>query len=281
MASGDVIEVAMAATFDRKRDRKRLLSGIEVIPISAEQRSPRLISEGALVERLDGRFAETVRLSDRLSTLTRSLEARGLRYCVFGGWVRDTISDIRAMPVAGPPRDVDLVVRGIEIEDILQNLPSDVRPTMFGGVQSDAAPVAFDIWPLHETFLIHYLKLAPTFESLLKSTDFNINAGLFFPRQGTVAPAILDGGMLEALRIRTLGFNGTHLPFPLMQCARLAAYAGKLSLELTPTVRKFMQDIIADPVRREQVLRGLAENYAASVCKRAEQVLQRFGEGAK
>jgi hypothetical protein len=272
-------EVAVAVTFGRKDNYLRALTHVEVLSVPGGWHPARLVEDRALIDWLAARFAQALRLSDRLSTLTQSLEVRGLRYCVFGGWVRDTVSAFHAMPMTGPPRDIDLVVRGIEVKDLLQNLPSDVRRTLFGGIQSDAEPIAFDIWPLHETFLIQYLGLAPTFESLLQSTDFTINAGLFFPRQGADMPAILDGGMLEALATRTLAFNGTFLPFPVMQCARLAAYAGKLSLELSPTVRTFMQNILADPARREQVLLGLRQNYAPSITDPARQVLERLMEG--
>jgi hypothetical protein len=69
------------------------------------------------------------------------------------------------MPVAAPPRDIDLVVSGIEVGGLLEILPSDVKRTIFGGIQSGFGPGAFDIWPLHGTFLIKYLRLLPTFES--------------------------------------------------------------------------------------------------------------------
>jgi hypothetical protein len=250
------------------------LTGVEVVSVAAHRKPTIFITHGPLLERLEARFDGELQLSDRLFTLTKNLEEHGLRYCVFGGWVRDTISEIQGMPVAGPPRDIDLVVRGIEVEGLLEKLPPDVRPTMFGGIQSNTGPVAFDIWPLKETFLIQYLGLAPTFESLLRSTDFNINAGLFFPRQGADIPEILDGGMLEALLGRTLMFNATSLPFPIMQCARLAVYAGKLSLNLDPAVQAFMLEIVADPIRREQVWLGLSQNCRPDVASRARQLLQ-------
>lgn len=271
-------EDAVAVNFDQERDRQRALLDVDVVSVVAERHPVRPVGDSALMDQLELRFSEAVCLSDRLSVLTSNLEEQGLRYCVFGGWVRDTICDIRAMPVMGPPRDIDLVVRGIEVEGLLQNLPSDVRQTVFGGVQSNVGPIAFDIWPLHETFLIHYLGLAPTFESLLQSTDFTINAGLFFPRQGGEGAEILDGGMLNALITHTLAFNGTILPFPVMQCARMAAYAGKLSLDFAPEARAFMQDVIADPAKREQVLLGLSQNYPASISNRARQELKKLGK---
>lgn len=271
----------MAPTFKREQDRKRALADVEVIQVVAQHGSITSIRDKGLLGRLESRFEESVRASDRLSALVDSFETQRVRYCVFGGWVRDTISQAKTMPVVGSPRDIDLVVQGVEIEALLSSLPSDVRPTIFGGVQSEAAPIAFDVWPLHETFLIDRLRLAPTFESLLRTTDFTINATLFFPRQAANDPTILDAGMFEALDTRTLAFNCEFLPFPVMQCARLAAYAGKLSLNLAPAVRAFMQQIIQDPVRYEQVLFGLDKFYPASISSRAEGVLRRLIEDAR
>ncbi len=272
----DEKEVAEVPTVIPERNSELRQADIEVIRVAAEVHRPSSVQDTDILDHLRARFTQALRLSNRLLALTRSLEARGLRYCVFGGWVRDTIYELLAPPAISSPRDIDLVVRGTELECLLQLLPSDVRSTMFGGIQSNAEPIAFDIWPLHETFLIRYMGLAPTFEGLLQSTDFTINAGLFFPCQRVESPALLDGGMLEALRTRTLAFNGPFLPFPVMQCARLAAYAGKLSLNLTPPVQEFMEDVLADPVRREQVLLGLGQNYPPSTADRGRQVIERI-----
>jgi hypothetical protein len=271
----------MAPTFKREQDLKCALADVEVIQVVAQRSSVTSIGDKGLLERLESRFEDSVRASDRLSALVHSFETQSARYCVFGGWVRDTISHVKTMPVVGSPRDIDLVVQGVEIETLLSSLPGDVRPTIFGGIQSEAAPIAFDVWPLHETFLIDRLGLAPTFESLLQTTDFTINAALFFPRQAANEPTILDGGMFEALDTRTLAFNCEFLAFPVMQCARLAAYAGKLSLDLAPTVRAFMRGIVQDPARYEQVLFGLDKFYPASISSRAQGMLHKLIEDTR
>lgn len=254
------------------------LRDVEVIPVVTEGESHpvRSSDDRCLIDLLEASFLQVLRSSERLYALTQSLEAQNLRYCIFGGWVRDTVSAFLSMPVTAPPRDIDIVVCGIEVGDLLQRLPSDVRPTIFGGIQSNAEPIAFDIWPLHETFLIRYLHFAPTFESLLQSTDFTINAGLFFPRQGVEAPTLLDGGMLDALSTHILAFNGAFLPFPMIQCARLAAYSGKLALNLSPAVRAFMLDILTNPAQRELVLLGLDQNYPRSISEKGRQVIDRL-----
>jgi hypothetical protein len=263
------------------QDRKRALANAEIVSVVAAHQAPRTIEDPTLLHQIEIRFENTLRKNARLAGLSRQLDVRGLKYCVFGGWLRDTIDDLQSATAGGPPRDIDLVVRGVEVGDLLEMLPADVRPTMFGGVQSGAGASAFDIWPLHETFLIQHLRLEPTFENLLKSADFTINAGLFFPPREAAPSRFMDGGMLKALRTRTLDFNYSSLPFPVMQCARLAAYAGKLSLTLSPAVRGFMCEIMNVPSQRERVLLGLRQTYSPPVVKTAEQILNGLIEARK
>jgi hypothetical protein len=260
-------------------DPKPELSDVEVVRVAGEPELLRDIRDAALVETLEARFHDALLRNTRLQSLIQVLAARRLRFCVFGGWLRDHVSYARALPLVAPPRDIDLVVSGIDVRGLLEILPRDVKSTIFGGVQSGFGPDAFDIWPLHETFLIKYLDLRPTFESLLQTTDFNINAAIFFPAEGNNPPFVLDRGMFKALTTRTLSFNCACLPFPIMQCARLAAYAGKLSLNLSPAVRAFMLGVVADAGRRERVLFGVSENYPEMIAKRARQVLADLCEG--
>ncbi|EJN09036.1 hypothetical protein PMI42_06969 [Bradyrhizobium sp. YR681] len=262
--------------FERKRDVA--LGDVALVRVEGEPSPVGEIHDLALVEQLELRFRATLKASSRLAGLIEAIEANGHRYCVFGGWLRDTVSQVAAAAPAEAPKDIDLVVRGVELDDLLHWLSGDVKPTIFGGIQSDAPPVAFDVWPLHDTFLIRRLKLPATFEGLLKSTDFTINAGLFFPKQGAQDAAMMDGGLLQALRSRRVAFNCGSLVFPTMQCARLAAYAGKLSLELAPPVRAFMREIVADPARLAEVRQGLAKFYPGHVADAAERVLQELIE---
>ncbi|RFC64033.1 hypothetical protein DYI37_06610 [Fulvimarina endophytica] len=215
----------------------------------------------------DADFAAVLAASRRLTDLLANLEAAGKRYCIFGGWLRDTL----AARICGTPapRDVDLVVAGIEVEALIAVLPADVRPTMFGGVQSPADPVPFDIWPLHETFLIRRLSMPVSFESLLRTADFNINTALYFPAQAGSAPAILDGGMLGGIQGRRLSFNAGQIPFPVMQCARVLAYGAKLDLSYDAPVLGFLREILDSPASRTEIIEGLRRFQPRSVAEKA------------
>lgn len=229
---------------------------------------PLVVFEGTPhVAMLDEAFRLVLEKSDRLSNALRRLDEAEARYCVFGGWLRDTLSArARGTPV---PRDVDLVVSDLDIDALMKLLPEDVRPTMFGGVQSSTPPVPFDIWPLHETFLIRTLRLPASFESLLRTADFDINAAIYFPTQGESASSIFDAGMLAALHARLISFNASDLPFPVMQCARLAAYAAKLDFGFAQPVLEFMRNTLADRRNRREVVAGLEHYHEGLVAEKA------------
>ncbi len=222
-------------------------------------------------------FAAVLAASQRLTGLLANLEAAGKRYCIFGGWLRDTLA---ARSWGTPaPRDVDLVVGGIGVEALIAMLPTDVRPTIFGGVQSSADPVPFDIWPLHETFLIRRLSMPVSFDSLLQTADFNINAALYFPAQAGLDSAILDAGMLGGIRDRRLSFNAGHIAFPVMQCARVLAYGAKLNLSYDAPVLKFLREILNSPVYRTEIIEGLRCFQPRSIAEKAVAAIRPIMDG--
>lgn len=254
------------------------MAQVEVVPVDGHWRAPRIIRDSPLTHAVERRFKDVLKYSNRLRVLVQHLDENGAEYCVYGGWLRDNLSS-QITELDSFPRDIDIVERGLEVEQLLSYLPSDVSRTIFGGVHSREGGLPFDVWPLHETFLIKRLCLPPTFENLLHSTDFNINAGVFFPKSRLREAELIDGGMLDAIRDRVLAFNANLLPFPVIQCARLAAYAGKLSLTLTPAVQAFMSEIVADARNYQQVLLGLSEYYPPETYALGRQVLERLKEG--
>ena len=249
----------------------RMVPGSQVPPVRLEGTPDVLLADMA--------FESALAASGRLARLLTTIEAQGARYCVFGGWLRDTVS-AHARGTPGP-RDLDLVAASIESHALIAALPADIRPTMFGGVQSSAGPVQFDIWPLHETFLIRTLSLPVSFDSLLETADFDINAGLYFPAQAEQPSAIIDAGMLDAIRRGRLSFNSRHLPFPILQCARLLAYRAKLDLNLDSAVLFFMREILATPSSRAQVADGLQRHQPPAVAEKAIAAIEQVVEDGK
>ena len=245
----------------------RDIGGIELQLVGGSQ-APSVLLEGTPeLEWANWAFSSVLMTGQRLADLLTRLGVVGARYCVFGGWLRDTL--VAHGSGTPSPRDVDLVVAGVSVDALIAALPADICRTMFGGVQSSVGPVPFDIWPLHETFLIRPLSMPVSFQSLLQTADFNINAALYFPAQVGHAPAILDAGMLSAIRRRCLSFNASHLPFPLMQCSRVLAYAAKLDLALDPSVFRFVREMLGVQTNIEHVIDGLTRYQPHDVAEKA------------
>ncbi len=256
---------------------KAAFENIEIRRVAGLQRPPTSLKGTPEVTAADEAFGSVLERSDRLASTLASLKSAKAQYCVFGGWLRDTLANrVQGTP---PPRDVDFVVAGVDLATLVGLLPSDVQPTMFGGVQSSAPPVPFDMWPLHETFLIRVLRLPASFESLLRTADFNINAALYFPAQDEQVPTIVEAGMLSALESKQISFNASDLPFPVLQCARLAAYAAKLDFSFAPSVLEFMRMTLRDSRHLEEVVAGLERYQRGPIGEKAIAVVTSIVEG--
>ncbi|MFG6546376.1 hypothetical protein [Sulfitobacter sp. 1A13730] len=224
------------------------------------------------VAKADQAFSSMLGKSKDLSSLISKLDDGDFLFCVFGGWLRDSLSgDILA-------RDIDLVVSGIDVADLHKSISCETRTTIFGGIAGESEAIPFDIWPLEDTYLIRKLSLPASFQSLLKTADFNINAGLYFPPQRGAQSYILDGGMAESLRSRVIRFNSEHLVLPVVQAARLLAYAAKLNFSFDRHTRYFIQNLIEDCETQRQVVEGLRSFQPKSISDKAEEIMRKFLE---
>ncbi|WP_417672403.1 hypothetical protein [Roseibium sp.] len=225
------------------------------------------------VAKADRKFSSLMEKSEDLSNLITKLDRGNFTYCIFGGWLRDTLAGhITA-------RDIDLVVSGIEVDDLRQFISCETKATIFGGIMGKSETTPFDIWPLGDTFLIRKLSLPASFQTLLQTTDFNINAGLYFPSQRGALPYILDGGMGEALRNRIIRFNSEHLVLPVVQTARLLAYAAKLDFSFDRHTYNFVKEVIQNHKNQRDVIEGLRSFQPKSIANRAEEIMQKFFKG--
>lgn len=236
-------------------------------------RTPTKVYKGTTeVVKVDRAFSSALRQSEELANLISKFDSAKVSYCVFGGWIRDTLA------VDVPARDIDLVVTNVVLEDLLAEFPYQTRSTIFGGISSSSGSIPFDIWPLQDTFLIRKLSLPANHDSLLRTADFNINSALYFPSQRSDPPLILDGGMIKSLKERVIRFNSHCLVSPIVQAARLAAYAAKLGFEFDKYTHRFVRDIVKDNEKRRQVVEGLHVFQSKPVAARAVDIVLSLSE---
>ena len=166
-------------------------------------------------------------------TIVHRLRGAGLGVVVVGGWARDVL-------VGRVPHDIDMVVTGAGNKPFEDILPPAARRTALGGLAFEFGELEVDLWPLETTYLLRQFSLKPSLEVLMRVIDFNINAILFTPEHFAREPGAVEAGMLNAFERCEIDFNCGVLALPVAQVSRLAYFAAKLGLALSPRVKGFM-----------------------------------------
>ena len=214
------------------------------------------IESQSLVDFLQAELDRTLENDDLIASVFAKIAARYGRAVIFGGWVRDHLA-LRSNPRQPRPRDIDIVVAS-EIENLEDFVGSpDFRPTIFGGVNFKAASMEVDVWSLGQTFIFERYAITPSFDRLPNISDFTINSIIFRPAQFWGHASIRDSGCLDALDKGEVTFQYHRISYPRIQAARAIIYAAKLNLRLSPEVREFVEQQIADKPGSNDILDGI------------------------
>ncbi len=240
-----------------------------VIPSEWYMRKP-------LVEHLQTQFEKFVASNEQLRATVRTLDSLDAPYYAYGGWVRDHLTSIPYVEnEAIAAKDIDLVVEKVSGEQLGLLINPPYRRTIFGGYACDSGAKPFDIWALNDTFLIRGLRLSGDLPTLLRVTDFNINAVIFSPANARRGPRLLDGGCLKALELRTIDFQGEVVPFPVLQAARLLIYGTKLRFSFSERVSRFIRNVAETSENRRTIQDGVL-SHAPRYAKDAISLLQKM-----
>lgn len=159
--------------------------------------------------------------------------------CLFGGLLRDVL-------VFGPaarPRDVDLVIADVTVDELGRVLaPWIDRRTRFGGFQLSVEGVAIDLWPLHQTWAFGRPGVPPpSFVALPRTTFLNVEAVVaeFVPATGAIGP-LHTHGFFDGVLAQTLEVNFEDNPSPALCVARSLTLATKLGYSIGPRLTRFL-----------------------------------------
>jgi hypothetical protein len=239
----DSIPLYELSTFVSKQDRG--------VPSSARLRR-------ALIGRLQTDFTELVRGDEVLGQIVRRLQSTSSRAVVFGGWVRDRLISLHCGRSI-LPRDIDLVVHGLDARQLRQLLPANSRENIFGGLNVPTATTQLDIWPLDRTHMIVRRRLPIQFDTLPRTTVFRINSIVFYPKELFADPELSDAGCFDAIATRVVDFQSREVPLPLVQVARALMYATKLQFDLADEVAAFIRQVCVGPDELRTVEVGLRD----------------------
>jgi hypothetical protein len=177
-------------------------------------------------------------------TVKDLLELR-TRAVFFGGALRSLLLGRLYFNRPGRPRDLDIVVEGLETDE-LQRKFSDfiVRRTRFGGLQLRRMNWAIDIWPLHTTWAFSALNMpARTFADLPRTTTFNIESiAATVSGEGESDRTVFSGDdqFFDAIRTRTLDLNQAENPFPDLCVVRALSFAAKYDFKVARRLAEFL-----------------------------------------
>jgi hypothetical protein len=200
------------------------------------------------IRRLAGRFLSgRERSKAALRAVVRLLAQHHIDAVLFGGAVRDLALGIPR------PRDVDIVVRGAELDMIRSALSraGRLRSTRFGGLHWERHGWMFDIWRLEDTWAIRQFHWAPVDFSLLpRTTFFNIEAiAIDLTSSKGQKRSVYESGFFDAMSTRTLDINLEANPFPALCVIRTLV----MSLRLEFFVSRRLAEYIVKHGRSEGI----------------------------
>jgi hypothetical protein len=182
-----------------------------------------------------------------ISATLEEIKRNGWSAVFFGGTLRSLLLDRLERDSPGRPRDIDIVLKDVDLNALRQSFDSFLsRETRFGGLQLRRREWQFDLWPLHETHLIkHDRKVNPTFDDLPTTTFFNIEAIAVevWPRAGRQRRIFSgDDQFFRGILHKTIEINRIENPFPELCVVRAIVMAANSQWRIGPRLSRFLAE---------------------------------------
>lgn len=180
-------------------------------------------------------IAETLRL----------LREANVRAVFFGGTLRSLILSRVQSGRFGRPRDVDIVVSGITLEQLRQQFHGSIRrETRFGGLQLERMSWQFDVWPLEQTWAFRTSSdLEPHFSRLPFTTFFNLEAiavDVWAPPGQPRAIYSGDDQFFDGILDQVLEINLEENPFPVLCVVRSLVFISMTGFSIGPRLAQYL-----------------------------------------
>lgn len=176
------------------------------------------------------------------------LHERGWHSVLFGGTPRSLLWSRLYRGRPGRPRDIDVVVRDIDVDALRAHLHKVVRETRFGGLKVERGAWHFDVWPLHATWMFSVdHTLDASFEMLPYTTAFNLEAIAVevWPEKKGLPRVVFSGDdqFFEGIADRLLELNREQNPFPELTVVRALLLAQALEFDVGTRLASFIAKI--------------------------------------
>jgi hypothetical protein len=166
---------------------------------------------------------------------------------LFGGTLRSLLVSRLTDGRPGRPRDVDIVVKDMDLSQIRKQFePFLVRETRFGGLQLRRMNWQLDVWPLDRTWaFVQQETTAPDFEDLPGTTFFNLES-IAVEAWSTCGRARRiysgDDQFFKGILARVLEVNLQANPFPELCVLRGLVLAKCLNYRVGPRLARYIEE---------------------------------------
>jgi len=184
-----------------------------------------------------------------LLEIEKVLSSRRWRYVLLGGAPRD----ILLHGAGATPRDLDVVVDVPKVDALASAFPSLGR-NHFGGLQGELLGVLVDMWPLGDAWSLRD-DAQPTFEKLVQTTTFNVEAIAFEP---ALDLKVMDAGCCACLESKILELVFEPVPFPALNLLRAAIFCRRYELVPGPRLRAFLA---REQMPAKRLMKLMAQRY--------------------
>ncbi len=175
---------------------------------------------------------------------------------IFGGFLRD-------LDLSGPkaiPRDVDLVVSGPKMEELVGALESSgygVTVNTYGGLKVSGTVAPFDIWPVEVTWAFRQGFFSASLENLANTTFLNVDGIVAILTAQAVR--IVQCGYSQGMDCALLRLNLEAHPRPAAAIAKTFALAAKLGFSLDEGLAKYI--FCHDYIQPEEIMLEHLRHY--------------------
>jgi hypothetical protein len=195
--------------------------------------------ESLLRERLNRFLTKALAHNHPLRRILQIVAENAWQAVVFGGVLRDLV----AFGVPELPRDIDIVIDGVSIEQLAEELSSfPHQRTRFGGIRLISSRWLIDLWPLSQTWAFREYGLpCGGFADLPKTTFLNVEAvAARLPSEVGRPRKIYESGFFQAISTRVLDINLEPNPYPALCVIRSLICAAKLDFCMSRTLADYI-----------------------------------------
>jgi len=180
--------------------------------------------------------------------MVRDLRMANTQAVFFGGTLRSLLVSRLKTGKFGRPRDIDIVISGISLDQLRERFQDYVtRETRFGGLQMKRFDWQFDIWPLEYTMAFRKNQIeTPQFDALPTTTFFNLEAiavDVWTPHGKSRNIYSGNDQFFNGLIDRVLELNYEDNPFPVLCVVRTLVLASDIHFAIGPRLAKYLANV--------------------------------------